>query len=505
MNRFLEQVQHVTVFHGFEAASALVLTLLTVVLLPRRERWRARGPIVFLALYGTALGLRTLTSDQTPIEDALEVLALLFSLFCVGRAAFLIIVHTIMPRLGLGAPKIFLDLVMGAVYVAALMITLRFAGVEPASILTGSALATAVIGLSLKDTLGNLFAGLAIHAQHPFEVDDWIQFDERSEHIGKVKEINWRATTVVTLDAVEVIVPNSKLADAPIRNFNKPERWSRRSIYFHAPYHAPTRVVQRAVLEAVGDSWGVRSEPAPSVVTHAFTERGVEYWLRFFTDEFDHRDKVDGGVRDRVWYALAREGIEMPPPQRHVELERTSAADRQRRREEEVTIRREDLRKVDLFHPLEPAVLQQLAEASRTRRYFAGETIVREGERGTEFYVLHQGRVKVTVDRPRSGRIELAEMGPGEIFGEMAPLTGEPRRATVRALDDCEVTVVSKLALDKLLHDVPGLAEYISKTLARRHAELRDQLDAAQRDDAMTVDEESESLLQRIREFFSLG
>ena len=94
---------------------------------------------------------------------------------------------------------------------------------EPGSLLTTSALLTAVVGLSLQDTLGNMLTGLALQMQRPFEVGDWIQFDPDPRNIGQVIEVNWRATTVMTIDDVEVIVPNGALAKAPIRNFSQPE------------------------------------------------------------------------------------------------------------------------------------------------------------------------------------------------------------------------------------------------------------------------------------------
>ena len=65
--------------------------------------------------------------------------------------------------------------------------------------------------------------------------------------------------------------------------------------------------------------------PSPSVVTNAFTDRGVEHWVRFFTTEFDKRDRVDDMARDRIWFALARHGIEIPVATQQVRLSRRAA------------------------------------------------------------------------------------------------------------------------------------------------------------------------------------
>src|SRR4029078_2451471 len=122
-----------------------------------------------------------------------------------------------------------------------------------------------------------------IQAQRPFEVGDWIQFDENPAHVGEVTEINWRATKGLTPDKGGVIIPNGTLGVAYIANWTKPKDFARRSVYVHAPYDVPPRRGHETILNASAEGGGVLGEPAPSVVTHAFDERGVQYWVRFFT------------------------------------------------------------------------------------------------------------------------------------------------------------------------------------------------------------------------------
>ena len=117
---------------------------------------------------------------------------------------------------------------------------------------------------------------------------------------------------MITLDLAYVIVPNSQLAQASIQNFTKPDPWSRRSLFIVAPYEIPPQRVQSIMLEVVRGSFGVLDSPAPSVVTNNYIERGIEYWVRIFTTEFGQRDRVDGMARDRIFYALARNGIRIP-------------------------------------------------------------------------------------------------------------------------------------------------------------------------------------------------
>ena len=184
-------------------------------------------------------------------------------------------------------------------------------GAAAVELFAGSAVLTAVLGFAFRDTPGNVVAGLAIHAEHPFEVDDWIQYELTFAHIGKIIEINWRATKVITLDLAFVIIPNSQLPQAPIRNFTKPGLWSCRSFFVVALYEVPSQKGQSIMLDAVRGSCGVLDNPVPSVVTNDYTERGIEYWVRIL------QPSLVIGIQLMAWlvivfYALARNGIRSP-------------------------------------------------------------------------------------------------------------------------------------------------------------------------------------------------
>jgi CRP-like cAMP-binding protein len=401
-------------------------------------------------------------------------------------------------------PKIVLDVIQALIFSAALLFTLNAAGVTLTSLVTGSALVTAAIGLSMRDTLGNLFAGLAIQMQRPFNIGDWIQFDEHLYHVGEVLEINWRATKVLTLDKVEVIIPNSELAQAPIRNFTKPQEYSRRSIFVVAPYDVPPRKVHEVILEAVGGAWGVLEFPAPSVVTNDFNERGVEYWVRVFTDRFDKRDMVDSGVRDRIWYAFHRNGISIPGPLRQVQLEEVTREKQEQEEATRIDQSKKVLRCVDFLKVLPDSAIEQLAQAARRRLYAHGEIIVRQGDEGSELFILTRGEAAVTFTNAEGASVEIGRLGPSKFFGEMACMTGERRSATITVTKDCETYIIDKDAFAPILEASPKLAETMSEILATRRAEVdhRSAEVSGNGDDSYT--HRRSDLLDRIRNFFSL-
>jgi len=481
-----------------EVLPTIAALLVAVLVLPRGRRRLVIWPLILLLSVPLPYLVAMLFPDSPDGPAAALLGERFFLLASLLQSLILIVAVGAWERLRRPMPRIFFDVLRSLMVAAAVVATLYQGGVEPSSLFTGSAVVTAVLGFALKDTLGNVFAGLAIHAEHPFEIGDWIQYDDNPAHIGRVVEINWRATKVITLDEAYVIIPNGQLAQASIRNFTKPEPWSRRSLFVVTPYAVPPQRVQEVVLAAVRGSFGVLDEPAPSVVTNAFTERGVEHWVRLFTTEFDKRDRVDGMARDRIWYALARAGIDipvathavrmtpLPPPPVEDEaavLERRAAA----------------LAAVGLLEPLGEGLVRRLAAESVERLFGRGETVIRQGDQGTTMFVVLAGRVEVTVREGDGPPVQLAELAAGDYFGEMSMMTGAPRVASITAIEETRLLEIGKETFRHALESRPELVEELGRTLKRR----MDRRTAAVAG-APTPDPEVQDLFKKIRDFFSM-
>jgi voltage-gated potassium channel len=127
----------------------------------------------------------------------------------------------------------------------------------------------------------------------------------------------------------------------------------------------------------------------------------------------------------------------------------------------EETRRREFLRtwdlvaKVPFFHDVGAAVIADVAQLLRPRDYPAGAVIVRRGERGDCMYFVASGEVAIRVS-PESIRL-----GPGDFFGELALLTGDPRNATVVALRQCTLLRLDIVDFRQLLGRQSELARII--------------------------------------------
>ena len=113
-------------------------------------------------------------------------------------------------------------------------------------------------------------------------------------------------------------------------------------------------------------------------------------------------------------------------------------------------------------------------------------------------FLVHEGTVSVRVpDDTATGRQEVAQLGPGSIFGEMALLTGERRTANVIALTDVTAVEITKSALQPILQGQPEIMKVISSKVTERRMRLNE-LKLAD------VEEEEMTLLTRIKSYFGL-
>jgi CRP/FNR family cyclic AMP-dependent transcriptional regulator len=140
------------------------------------------------------------------------------------------------------------------------------------------------------------------------------------------------------------------------------------------------------------------------------------------------------------------------------------------------------LRRVPLFQGVESGRLKVLAEQARLCVYPEGAAIVEQGEQreesqdGDSLYVIVEGRVRVM--RAQAGREEqLATLGPGEFFGEMALLDGKPRSASVLATEDTRCLILARWDLLRAMRHDPEIAIQMLTVLSTRLRSMQDQLD----------------------------
>ncbi len=126
------------------------------------------------------------------------------------------------------------------------------------------------------------------------------------------------------------------------------------------------------------------------------------------------------------------------------------------------------LRGVPLFNELTEHDLERIARVAVPRSYPAGTVILREGDPGDTCYVLRSGRARVTRQHADGRSITLTNLGPGEIFGELAMFGGEVRSATVEAVDEVRAVALLAADLKRLLSEHPEIAVKLLGALSGR-------------------------------------
>lgn len=189
-------------------------------------------------------------------------------------------------------------------------------GFQVASLLAGVGIVGLAVGLAAQDSLSNLVAGITILWDHPFRIGDQVTI---SGTYGRVKQIGLRATTIVTVENIDAILPNKDVINQKILNHTMtPEL--RLGIPVGIGYGEDVRAARRVLLAAVEGHPMVLADPAPKVVVTELGESSVNLELRvWLTDPHREREAFFAMV-EIAKAALNEAGIEIPFPQRTLHL-----------------------------------------------------------------------------------------------------------------------------------------------------------------------------------------
>lgn len=127
----------------------------------------------------------------------------------------------------------------------------------------------------------------------------------------------------------------------------------------------------------------------------------------------------------------------------------------------------EFLRRVRLFQDLDDHTLTEIGNAAVEQRWEPGQEIVRQGDTGVGMFIIRSGKVEIVQDH--DGRSEkVRDLGPGDVFGEMALLDEFPRSATVRAAEPTTCLGITRWHFRGILESHPQIALKLLPVLTKR-------------------------------------
>jgi len=366
------------------------------------------------------------------------------------------------------------DLVVFALYVGAAIVLLhRVGGVNLGALLGTGAIAAAVVGLSLQETLGNLFAGISLNLDEAFRVGDWIEVTGNLRNgagqdtfVGQVETMTWRSVQMVTENGDTTVFPNRILAQAVVTNLYAPSGLHRRTAKVTVEPHGTMIRTLAALEQALG---GIPHFPhhKPEVMTHSFDMGGVVLELRWWALGWRHGRAGNYQAVRLAQTVLNRLGIPLLGPHGAT----TPHVNPIVLKEGAI---RDLLRRIGL--PAEWA--QELQEGIILRRATPGEGVIREGDPGESLFMVMSGSLQVVRVAERTEPYTglywdvLAHLEPGDWFGEGSLLTGAARSATIVATTACELVELPKTAFEFCLKKNPQVVEKLVDLMESRAARM---------------------------------
>ncbi|MFO7683110.1 MAG: mechanosensitive ion channel [Chloroflexota bacterium] len=175
---------------------------------------------------------------------------------------------------------------------------------------------TVGIGFGLQQVVSNFISGLMLLFEQSLRPGDVIEINNQ---LGTVQELNMRSTTIRTVDA-DIVVPNETFLTTQLITYTKSNLLMRVLVPIGVSYKSDPKEVRRVLLATAVEHGLVLNDPEPYVFFDAFGDSSINFTLVAWIAEPTNRRRVQSDLNFMVWEAMAKHGIEIPFPQRDLNL-----------------------------------------------------------------------------------------------------------------------------------------------------------------------------------------
>ncbi len=377
-------------------------------------------------------------------------------------------------RTGQPIPQIVRVIISLVIYILAVMAIIGFVFDQRLTSLlaTGGVLAM-IIGLAVQVNISNIFSGIAMNLERPFKIDDWVKIGGFTE--GKVMDISWRTTRLKTRDDTVLCIPNSQASESPIENFSHNDNkgyWKYFTIHVD-PTHSPERV-KKVLKDAALSAEGVITDDPKHPIGTRFLglTRGMtgqseswaaNYLIGVYVADYGMKFAHNEAIWDSVWTHLKHAGIRHVMERQEVQLWFQGM----KKTKGKLSKTRALLEDQDIFKPFSDEEKSELSKRMRNWYFRPAQTVVQQGDSGDSMFLIAEGSLSIKVSK-NGNEFEVARLGTGDIFGEMALLTGEKRMASVISLTDTHLYEITKADIDPVFRNRPEVSEPLSEVLGKR-------------------------------------
>lgn len=188
-----------------------------------------------------------------------------------------------------------------------------------APLMATSAVFSLILGLAMQDTLGNLFAGVALQIDKPYELGDWIELNHDGQKwVGQVYEISWRATVLLGYADELITIPNRTASSSQILTFATRLRPVARSLTYRVPFGTDTARLKDALIESARHVRGVRSDMKPQALLAEAAESWLAIRLFYFIDDFGQALTIADRVNEAALATFAKMQVTLATPRLEV-------------------------------------------------------------------------------------------------------------------------------------------------------------------------------------------
>lgn len=447
---------------AYPLASASLLFIIDLIIWqwvdPKYMRRKMALRLVLFVLFSVAL-LSGGLSPLVPVSDGLgparhtlaTLLAIVWWLFGARTlTAFAVVV--LEPRIG-GKGHLLQDLMGAIIFLVATVAAAAYILDLPVKGLLATSGAVAIIlGLAVQSTLGDVFSGIVLNATKPFRVDDVISVDDIE---GKVIEIDWRSTYLLTSDGSMVVIPNAMAAKTKIVNLSRPGNLYSVVVTIELPVRLRPNLVLDSLDNAIQGCRELLAKPKGSAVVKTSGLRSVQYEVTGYITSRDRRGAVRNQLYDLIYRQLnASETLRQNKVQVRPATRALAA-----------------LNSVSALRGLTDDDRAELEQHMRLSSFPAGAVILAQGAVPESLLIIESGVVSVDIDRAE-GFCELGRMGPGEVLGESGVIDKSASAARFTARTDCLVYLMDAVDLEPWLQEHPELRGALVG-LARFRAQAR--------------------------------
>jgi len=253
------------------------------------------------------------------LGDVVGLIVTVWVAFLLSRFIRFVLEEDVYPRLpmGRGMPYAISNLLHYLILLLGYLVAVGAMGVnlDRLTILTGAF--GVGVGFGLQTIVNNFVSGIILLLERPIQVGDAIQMGDLD---GEVRRIGIRSTTVHTWRGAEVLVPNATLISGNLTNWTLSDRTRRLELPIGVAYGTDPERVLGLLTETAASVSGVLASPAPVALFLGFGDSALNFEVRAWTDHFEEWGSIRSKMAVAVNNRLKAEGIEVPFPQRDVNL-----------------------------------------------------------------------------------------------------------------------------------------------------------------------------------------